>query len=121
MKRTTPRVAATLALGILATALTACSGAPASYSSPEALKSAYVDAGGACDKTLEVGEDMLSEGAHGVFCGFTILIVFDDEDAKNRYLARTGDVESYTVSGERWLASGDDRDVLDKLGGSPVE
>lgn len=116
------RAAMTLTLGALAMTLAACSSGGSGYSSPEDLKSAYVDAGGTCENGFEAGEDMLSEGAHGIICeSMTILIVFDSEDAKNRYLARTGSSESYTVGGDRWLALGEDKDVLDKLGGSSID
>ena len=120
--RTATRAALVLMLGAMASVLVSCSGGSTAYSSPESLKDSYVEAGGSCGKPLEVGEDMLSEGAHGFICeSMTFLIVFDSEDAKNRYVARTGSAEVYAVGGDRWLASGDDRDVLDKLGGRPIE
>lgn len=113
------------AIAALAVAITACSGGGATYSSPEALKQAYVDAGGSCDNEMEVGEDMMSEGAHGIICAqpVAMLIVFDSEEAKDRYLARTGELgesDWVTYGGERWLATGEPEDVLSNLGGSEI-
>lgn len=127
MRSTVRRSLLPAALVSAALALAGCSAAPSSYSSPEALQKAYTDAGGDCEKPMEVGEDMLSEGAHGIACGDPIvfLIVFDSEDAKNRYIARTGGSEGYRVGGERWLATGiagdDAKESLDKLGGEPIK
>ena len=110
------------ALLIAALALTGCSGA-STYSSPEALTDAYVEAGGECDNPKEVPEEMLSEGAHGMLCAqpLTMLIVFDSAEAKDRYLARTGDSELHSYGGDQWLASSESEEVVSKLGGSKVE
>lgn len=116
-------LAAAGAVAALAVALSACSGGATTYSSPEALKDAYVEAGGSCDDPIEVGEDMLSEGAHGIACTdpITFLIVFDSQEAKDRYVARTGESDMVSYGGERWLASSESGDVISKLGGSQVE
>lgn len=102
--------------------LAGCSGGGATYSSPESLSDAYVEAGGSCDKPQKLPESMLSEGAHGVMCAqpLAMLIVFDSAEAKDRYLARTGGSEMISYGGERWLASGEVGDVVSKLGGSEV-
>ena len=106
----------------MAVGLTGCA-ASATYSSPEALKDAYVEGGGNCDEPLEVDEDMLSEGAHGIVCAdpITFLIVFDSEEAQDRYIARTGEVDDYRYGGERWIASSESSDLISKLGGSEVK
>ena len=111
-----------MALMLTALALAGCSAEGTTYSSPEALTDAYVEAGGECDNPQEVPEAMLSEGAHGVICAqpLTTLIVFDSEEDMDRYLARTGDVEMVSYGGERWVASGEVGDVVSKLGGSEI-
>lgn len=110
-----------VALVLAALALTGCGGAP-TYTSPESLADAYVEAGGDCDDPQDVPEAMLSEGAHGVLCAqpMAMLIVFDTAEAKDRYLARTGDSDLVSYGGERWLASGEVPDVVSKLGGNEV-
>lgn len=40
-----------------------------------------------------------------------MLLVFDDETAQNRYLARTGENESARLAGERWMAIAIDDDT----------
>jgi hypothetical protein len=107
-------------LGVLLL-LSGCAGT-SSYSSPESLASAYVTAGGECADPQDIPEAMLSEGAHGVLCAqpLAVLIVFDSSEAKNRYLARTGDSGMISYGGDRWLASGESRDVVSKLGGAEV-
>ncbi|MRH29933.1 hypothetical protein GH740_11530 [Microbacterium sp. SYP-A9085] len=116
------RVGAGLVLAGLVLGLAACSGG-ASYSSPEALKDAYVDAGGSCDHPQDLPESMISEGAHAILCAppMAMLFVFDSEDAKNRWIATTGDSDMYTVAGERWAVAGEDKGIIDKLGGAEVK
>lgn len=108
--------------GIVLVSILALTGCGASYSSPEALEQAYVDAGGACKAPAEIPESMLSEGAHGVLCGppMTFLIVFDSSEAKDRYLARTGDSELISYGGDRWIASSEESDIVSQLGGSEI-
>lgn len=114
----------TAALIVTTIALSGCGG-NTRFSSPEALRDAFVEAGGDCASENEVAEEMLSEGAHGIICGppITMLIVFDSEDAKNRYLARSGDSDSPAYGGDRWVAISIDgaTDVISKLGGSQVD
>jgi len=111
----------TAAFGVLLLALTSC-GAPASYTSPDHLKDAYVEHGGECDSPQDVPESMLSEGSHGILCGGTsmaLLIVFDSTQAKDRYLARSG-AGMVTYGGDRWVAMSETPDVVRELGGSEI-
>jgi len=110
------------ALLLAAFTLTGCAGGGTSYTSPESLTDAYVDAGGECDDPADVPEAMLSEGAHGILCGqpMAMLLVFDSTEAKDRYLARTGDSDMVAYGGDRWLALAEESDVISKLGGSEI-
>lgn len=106
-------------MAIAALTMTGCAATSATYASPEALHEAYVDAGGECADPQEVPESMVGDGAHALLCieNVTMLIVFDTADAKNRYLAQTGDVGE-AISGERWAAVGPGlHDLADTLGG----
>jgi|GEM_PF-5855454 len=100
--------------------LTGCAGG-ATYASPSELQKAYVATGAECPEPLEVPELMVSEGAHAILCpNVTMLIVFDSDEAKNRYLARTldGSGDLQAVVGERWVVmSSDAKDLAPKLGG----
>ena len=118
------RIAAVLAVtAALSLALTSCTGAK-SYSSPESLIAAYTNAGGVCEDQVKAPESMVSEGAHGIFCmpSMTFMVVFNTEDHKNRYIARTGDHDGYRVAGDRWIVSGEkgDANILDQLGGKKI-
>lgn len=117
-------VSVLVAAAALLLSLTSCSGGE-SYSSPESLVTAYTDAGGVCEDQLEAPESMVSEGAHGIFCmpSMTFMVVFDSEDHKNRYIARTGENDGYRIAGDRWLVSGEseDADILNKLGGKKLD
>lgn len=99
----------------------------ASYASPNELIDAYTAAGGACDDPQEVGEEMLSEGAHGAFCAgdgeIAMLVVFDSAEDKNRYIARvdTGNFDQQILAGERWAVVADNAaDLKADLGGAVV-
>lgn len=100
--------------------LTGCAGGATGYDSPEALQEAYVEAGGECANSTDLPESMVSEGAHSILCeDLSMLIVFDSTEAKDRYVARTGDSEQERVSGERWLVSGENvAELAGALGGT---
>lgn len=105
----------------LALVLTGCSGST-TYSSAEALADAFVEAGGECPTPQVIDESMLGEGAQGVLCqeSATFLTVFDSADAKDRYLAETGDSQLVRFGGNHWIAAGQDESILGKLGGSRI-
>ena len=108
--------AAAVSVGLLA-GLAACSSGSKSYDSPNQLVGAYKSAGGSCTKQLPVPESMVGEGAHAVLCGpgVNMLLVFDTEGQRNRYLAQVLDGEQQdVVAGERWVAIGDK--MADKAG-----
>ncbi|NRG40183.1 hypothetical protein HRK28_04545 [Rathayibacter sp. VKM Ac-2835] len=105
MKRFAPVVLVALLLG-------GCSSAASTYASPQALQEAYADAGGTCEDATDIPENLTSEGTHGVLCeDATALLVFDDETAQNRYVARIGESDSAQLSGERWMAIAIDDEV----------
>lgn len=113
------------AIAVLALALAGCS--QTTYASPNALHKAYVDAGGPCQESPEeIPESMLSEGSHGLLCiddeVMAMLVVFDDEKAKDRYIARvdTGDYEGEIIAGDRWAVAGENLPDLSGMGGTVV-
>lgn len=89
-------------------ALAGCAGEK-TYDSPEALLSAYTSAGGACADPEEVPEDMVGKGAHALLCseGVTMLLVFDSEEATNRYIAQVSGAEGEMIAGTRWVVVGE--------------
>ncbi|PTL73808.1 hypothetical protein C1I63_13825 [Rathayibacter caricis DSM 15933] len=99
--------------------LTGCAASSTTYASPQDLQEAYSDAGGTCDDATDVPESMTSEGTHGVFCeDATMLLVFDDETAQNRYVARIGESDAARLTGSRWMAIAISDEVdLDKFTG----
>src|SRR4051794_27791863 len=101
--------------------LVGCSSAQRTYPSPSALHDAYIDAGGKCDQPEEIDEAMVGKGAHALMCmeDITMLLVFDSEEAKNRYIAQTVEGDTEAVVGERWAVVGEHMsDYAGPLGGA---
>lgn len=93
--------------------LSGCAASPKTYSSPEALLSAYTAAGGKCahpgDITDADAAMLIGEGVHAKLCkeGVVFLLVFDEQAQANRYLAQEGKQAKKIVTNDRWVVIGD--------------
>lgn len=107
---------------VAALALTGCASAK-TYDTPAQLVDAFIEAGGQCADPREVEEAMVSEGAHATLCAENVdmLVVFDSEEQKNRYVALVASEETPVVAGERWVVASDDaEDLAGPLGGEVI-
>lgn len=90
--------------------LAGCAATPKTYSSPEALLSAYKAAGGKCADPADIpdADALVGEGSHGKLCkeGVVFLLVFDEQAQANRYLAQEGK-EAKKIPNDRWVVIGD--------------
>ena len=91
--------------------LAGCATTPKTYSSPEALLSAYTAAGGKCADPTDIpdADALVGEGSHGKLCkeGVVFLLVFDEQAQANRYLAQEGKEAKKIVTNDRWVVIGD--------------